>query len=192
MSSHDQSTSQEQFVKVVENIIAKANASQTEDVERILNKLVQELIASVGALQIGMTAMSKLLGGNRKGGKAKKDDEGEDGTGKAADAPADGAKAAETTTKTVKRAQNTKTLFKDKFSKNVEFRDKYYTEKFKADFGNHPEVQKKKSAATKMSAVAELIYDNIKTNDEALFKQLVAEITTDDASNTVAAEPNSP
>jgi hypothetical protein len=187
MSNNEQ---QEQFVKVVENIIAKANAYQTEELTRIMNQQIQELIINIGAVTNGLDAISKLMGGNRKGGKTKKEGEGEEA--KPADAPADGTKPADAAKTTTKRAQNTKTLFKEKFSKSVEFRDKYYTEKFKADFEKHPDVLKKKSPATKMSAVAELIYDNIKTNDDALFKQLLAEITTDESANTVAAEPASP
>ncbi|QKE50188.1 hypothetical protein F-VV10_0068 [Faustovirus] len=190
MSNTEQSN-QEQFVKVVENIVAKANSSQTEDLTRIFNKLAQELVANIGALSTSMDALSKLVGGARKGGKAKKEGEGEEA--KAADGAEGAQKAADAPAKpAAKRAQNTKMLFKDKFSKNVEFRDKYYTDKFKADFEKHPDVLKKKNPATKLSAVAELIYDNIKTNDDVLFKQLIAEITTDDSTNTVAAEPASP
>lgn len=179
------------FIKVMENAFAKGNATQTEDLARIFNKLAQELVASIGNLSISIDALSKLVGGSRKGGKAKKEGDADDA--KTADTPADGGKPADAPAKAApKRAQNTKMLFKEKFSKNVEFRDKYYTEKFKAEFEKHPDVLKKKNPTTKLSAIAELVYDNIKTNDDALFKQLIAEITTDDSANTVAAEPASP
>lgn len=195
MSSNGQSPLQneEQFVKVLESVVRKENKIQTEEHNRCDSGRLQEIIFQLASLHSAVENLSKIVGGGGKKGSGKKKDgdavvEGADGA-KPAEGdtkPAEGAKAAKP--KTV----NTKTLFKEKFAKDVEFRDKVYSAEMKTEFENHAEVTKRKSANAKLSAIAELVYDRIKTREPERFDQLIKEITTDGSTNTVGAEPPSP
>jgi hypothetical protein len=189
-----QGQNEEQFTKVLEAVVRKENKLQTEEHNRNDSARLQEVIFQLASLHSAIENLSKIVGGGGKKSSGKKNPSGdaaaEGGDAKPADADA---KPAEGGAKPAKpKTINTKTLFKEKFAKDVEFRDKVYTAEMKTEFDNHAEVAKRKSANAKLSAVAELVYDRIKTREPERWDQLIKEITTDGSTNTVGAEPPSP
>ncbi|QJX72496.1 hypothetical protein F-S17_0230 [Faustovirus] len=69
--------------------------------------------------------------------------------------------------------KNVKMYFKKEFTDNIEFRKKYINdEKFK-ELMESDAAKKKRSEATRITLVADIIYDNIKLNNKDLYDDIL-------------------